>query len=1176
MLRNLLGFELKYHFKQITFIVAFLLFAGLGILIAQGNFGGSELHQNSPYVVSYITCFLSLFAIFVSTLFCANVVLRDTTYEMDGILFTTSIKRLPYFLVRLLGLLTAVFLILCAGVLGIYLGTQSANPDQLGIFKLSYFLQPLLVFGLPNILFCCSVIFSVALLTRNMRAVYMTGVALFILYFLGSILGNSPLMASSAKSTDGSQLLPYLLDPFGITSLMGETRSWPVTARNSRLFPLEGAFLANRLGWMALALVLLILSYRHYRFRLPASEKTRKKKIAAGPITLIPYQSVATQPSGWAYHWATFTAQFKLEVTSVFKHIPFLVMLALWIFLYAVELKENVLYGPYGIRFYASTGSIVEEFVSIRPALLLLIFYAGELIGRERSVNMQGLIFSTPVRNTSLWAAKCTTLAVLIAVLITANICIGIGLQLFTGFPHVDLPAYLSLYYYSGAPLLLLAILIVFIQTVVPNKYLGMLLSLIAVGVIIFARRLGITHALLRYAMLPELQYSPLNGFGHSVAAVHWYLLYWASCAGVLSLLAAALWKGSAHTSFWQRLKTMGRQWQWPGKLIMAICLLGWIASGIYINSQIPPVNTGRTNGTGQDWQVAYEQKYKPQSQLPQPYIIAVRTEVDLYPAAGRYTVKGTYRLRNQSAQPISTLWLGTDPDVTSIQFTIPQARLKTVDEAFNQYFYTLATPLQPGMETTMTFSMEVERSGFAPFNSEHSVVSNGSYIELEKYVPFFGYNDRFETGDAALRKAQGLPPMVATASTDTSYHRIDFETIVSTDPDQQVVTPGTLQKTWQANGRSYFHYKTEQPINFMLALSSARYAVQKEQHRGIELCVYYPPGEAYNLPTLLQAMKDALDYGQANFGPYPLHQLTLAAIPHYPGAATAYPGVVFSAEKINFMSNLSDSSRFNNIYALTAHEVAHQWWANALAPLDAPGRAVLTESLAKYTEFMVTQKRYGRQYLRTLLQADNNLYFVFRNMTGEKELPLMQANEPYLYYQKGGLSLYAIQEMLGEEHMNASLQRLISKHGYPHTKATTTNLLAELSTGATADQAKRMGDLFKQVIVYDNKLRVIRCDSLPDGRFRLQVQVSIGKTNEADGKTQPLTPNEVFTLALYDIPADQWTRHTSPVYQEQHRFTQAVTNLTIVVNKKPALAVIDPYGYWLDADQGNNVAAIQ
>lgn len=1176
MLINLLGFELKYHFKQITFIVAFILFAALGILIAQGNFGGSELHQNSPYVISYITCFLSLFAIFVSTLFCANVVLRDSTYDMDGIIFTTSIQRLPYFLVRLLGLLLAVFVILGVGVLGIWLGTQSADPDNLGSFKWSYFLQPLFVFGLPNIVFCCGVIFSIALLTRNMRAVYMAGVSLFILYFLGSILGNSPLMASSGFKAHESDLLPYLLDPFGITSLISVTRSWQVMERNSRVFPLEGAFLANRLLWMGLALLLLALSYRYYRFRLPAAGKTKKKESAGTAVQVVPYRHAAVHPNGLAYSWASLTAQLKLEVASVFKHIPFLVMLALWIFLYAVELKENVLYGPYGIRFFAFTGSIVEELVSIRPALLLLIFYAGELISRERAANMQGLVFSTPVRNTSLWAAKCATLAVLIAVLITANICIGIGLQLFTGSMPVDMSAYLSLYYYSGMPLLLFAVLIIFIQTVVPNKYLGMLISLTVVVVILFSRRLGITNNLLRYALLPELEYSPMNGFGHYASAVNWYLLYWGACAAVLSLLAAALWKGSAHTTLWQRMRTMGRQWKLPGKIWMAICLLTWIATGVYINHRQPSVYTARNNNTAKDWQAAYEQKYKSQAPLVQPYIIAVKTAVDLYPSAGKYTVKGTYRLRNGSAQPISTLWLGVDPDITSIHFSIPQATLQTADEGFKQYFYTLATPLLPGKEMSMSFSMEVIRSTFAPFNSEHSVVSNGSYIELEKYVPFLGYNDRYETGDASLRKALGMLPQTPVPSTDSSYHLIDFETVISTEADQQVVTAGALQQVWKDNHRNYFQYKAEQPIAFMFALSSARYEVHREMHGDIELSIYYRPGENNNLPSLLQSMKDALDYGQAQFGPYPLHHLALAAIPQYPGAATAYPGVVFSAEKINFMSNLADSSRLNHIYALTAHEVAHQWWANRLAPLDAPGRAVLTESLAKYTEFMVTEKRFGKQYLRSLLQNDNNLYFALRNMTGEQELPLMQTNQPFGYYQKGGLALYAIKEMLGEEKMSQSLQGLIARHGFPYAKATTADLLTALCAEARPDQAKRIHDLFNKNMVYDNRLIVVRCDSLPNGQFKVQLEVSIGKTNETGTRTDPVTPDDLITIALYDVPADQWNRHTMPVYREQHHFNQARTILTIVVDKKPAVAVIDPYGYVLDADQGNNMVVIK
>lgn len=1175
MLIHLLGFELKYHCRQITFIVSAVLFTALGMLIIQGNFGGPDLHKNAPYVISYVTCFLSLFAIFVSTLFCANVVLRDTAYRMDAMVFTTSLERLPYFMVRLLGLVLTVFIILALGVVGIYLGSFAAGADQLGSYNFFYFVQPLLVFGLPNILFCSSVIFSVALLTRQVRAVYIAGVLLFILYFLGSILGNSPLMASSLKTNEPG-LLPYLLDPFGFPAFLYETRSWSLADRNEKLFPLAGAFLANRLLWTAISCSLLLLAYRYFKFRLPVTPKIRKRPVTTATITPVSYRSVAVKPTGFAYSRLAFTAQLKLEVESVCKHIPFLVMMALWIFLYAIELKENILQGPYGTRFYAATGYIVEELRSIRPALLLLIFYAGELISRERTANMEGLVFSTPVRNVILWGAKCATLAVLVGLLITANIIIGFGLQLLTGYHAIDLPAYLSLYYYSGLPLCLFAVLIVFIQTIVTNKYLGMLLSLVAVGIVVFSRQLGISHYLLRYATLPDLRYTLMNGFGHYTKAVHWYLLYWTSFAAVLALLAAALWKASAHTTLWQRMRSMGRQWGLAGKVLLVASLLCCTAAGIYIDRKTTQISTARGNSTMQSWEVDYEQQYKPQEQLPQPYIIAVKTNIVLYPDAGKYTVQGSYVLRNETSQPVTTLWFGVDPEVTHISFAVPGATAAKADPLFKQYWYTLTQPLQPGKEMNMQFNMEVERSSFDRFNSEHSIVDNGSYVELEKYMPHLGYNNRYETEDITIRKKHGLPQQTTGVLPDSSYHLIDYETVISTAADQQVVTVGALQREWMADNRRYFHYKTEQPVNFMLAFSSARYAVQKEVHKNITFRIYYQPGHTHNLPSIMRAMKDAIDYGHEHFSPYSLSYVTLAEIPQYPGAATAYPGVLFSAEKINFMSNLKDSSRFNNVYAVTAHEVAHQWWANRLSPLPLPGRAVLTESLAKYTEMMVAEKHYGKQLLRQLSLADNNLYFALRNMSGEQEQPLVSTDQAFAFYQKGGRVLYGIKEMLGEAAMDTALQRLIALHGSPHQRATTGDLLRELYATATPQQAKRIDDLFNKVIVYNNKLQVLRCDSLSPGRFKLQLQVQVSATDQSGAQLQQLAPDVVMPIAVYDQPAGQWNRYTKPVYLKLHQFSRAVDIVTIELDKRPAVAVIDPWMYLPDADQDAHVQPVQ
>ncbi len=203
MLTPMLRFEMGYHFRQISFRIAALLFLILGLLMPFGNYGGDEIHRNAPHVINFIICLLSLFTIFVSTLAGAAVALRDAQHRMEPLIFTTSIGRMPYFVVRLLGLFTAVFLVMCLAALGATMVTFIAPREQLGPFHFSYYLAPLLLFGLPGVVFCSSIVFATALLTRNARWVYTAGVLMFIVYFTASILGNSPVMAGSIPAPDG-------------------------------------------------------------------------------------------------------------------------------------------------------------------------------------------------------------------------------------------------------------------------------------------------------------------------------------------------------------------------------------------------------------------------------------------------------------------------------------------------------------------------------------------------------------------------------------------------------------------------------------------------------------------------------------------------------------------------------------------------------------------------------------------------------------------------------------------------------------------------------------------------------------------------------------------------------------------------------------------------------------
>lgn len=1165
----MLKFELKYQFSQVTFVIAAILFFVLGCFSAvQGGFGGSEVHRNSPYVITNITALFSLLTIFAATLFCANVVLRDHIYKMESVLYTTSITKVSYFFVRFLGLFLAVFALLVCTVFGIYIGTFFVDSAELGNSNFINYLHPLLVFGFPNVLFPCSLIFCTAVLTKNVRAIYVAGVLLYILYMAASILGNSPLLATSAKVSDPS-ILPFIIDPFGLASFFSETRNWTNLQRNEQLFPIGGAFLINRLLWLACSVFVIAISYRFFNFRIQSQSQSKQKSKPVKYVEIIPFRHFSVFANGFKYNFSSFKSQFKLEVISLFKHIPFMVMLLLWIFIFAIELKDNILYGPYGIRFLPTTGSIIEEMRSMKFALLLLVFYAAEIIAREKTSNIQALIYSTPVKNGVLWGAKCLTLAVLVLVLVTANIAIGIGIQLFNGYEHIELQNYFSLYYYSAFPFFLFIILIVFIQNLTNNKYLGMLLSMVVVLGFSFATKLGVEHFLLRFASVPDLQFSYFNDFGHYAKAFNWYMLYWLGFAVILSVLTIGMWQSSLQLTFLDRLKSLPKS-LYQSKYIVIVAFVIWVSSGAFIYKQTNIIGRYQNKQEALNWNINYEKKYKAFDQLPQPTIKSIKTQVDLFPNEARYAVKGSYVLKNETKEPIKRLWITLHKAVNEFEIKIPNAIAKPIDEEFNQQFIDLKIALNPEAELKMDFSINVIRSGFANFDTENSVVANGTYIELEKFVPHFGYNANLEIDDDTLRKKEGLPVYQIPNSSDRKYHLIDLESTISTNADQQIVTVGKLEKSWQANNRNYFRYKTEVPINFMFALSSAKYQIKTENYKGLALNVYYQQGHEYNIETMFKAMKDALDYGNANFGFYPLKHFTLAEIPHYKGAATAYPGVVFNAERINYLTDYSNPNLVNQSYAITAHEVAHQWWANILAPADAMGYAMLTESLAKYTEAMLLEKKFGKMYLRNYLRDDNNLYFTYRN-PNEKEFPLAQTfGQNHVHYQKGGLVLYAVKEVLGEEVMNKILKDLITKHRNPNQKALTKDLIDELMKAAPANQKNFIDESFNQVVDYQMELKVLQCKKLANGKFSVDLLVNVGK-NKA-GVNHLLAPNMDVDLAFFTQSQLDLDRNSKPTYFKKYHFDQLVTKLTIVVDQKPKTIALDPYGYLLDSNLKDNM----
>ncbi len=1125
MLIQLFRFESCYHARQLSFRAAAPMFAALGVLAIYGNYGGPGVHVNGPYVITMLTGLLSLTVIFASILFCANVVLRDITHRTEAFIFTSPLSRPVYFFSRFGALLLMVFVLLCIASLGMAAGTGLAMPSRRGAFQGIYYLQPLLVFGLPNVLFSCSVVFAAALLTRSARAVYAAGVLLYVLYLLGSIFGNSPILANSGA---GDASLAALLDPFGLSAFFAEARGWTDAQRNGLLMPLQGAFLLNRILWTGFSLLLLAGTYKIFSSR-PQLLRSRQTMPHQETVTRAFYRPVAPVFKGYFSHasWR----MLKLEAAAMLRNIPLAAMLLLWVVLMGVELNDALFHGMFGLSLYPATGIIVEELYGVKPGMLLIIFCAAEVIKRERAVNIHMLIYAAPVRNLLFILVPCAVAGLIAFILVSLNILLGLGIQWSHGYYQADISVYALLYYYSGLPLLLFAMLAVGVQTLMPHKYTGMLANLLLAGFVLFGKHFGLKNPLWHLTLPPPLQYSDMNGFGHYAKAFDWYAVYWAGTSLALLCFAAMWWQ-------WKR-RAAGR----PG--IWAIpCLLLSLITGIYIFSE-------QVHEDPERWAEEYEKKFLQYASLAQPTITAVRTETDIYPREGRYTVKGMYRLENRTGKTIMRLLGGAHPEVSQLQF-----KGKAHPAGLHQYWIDLPAPLAPGDTMRLEFRMAADRNSFRDFNNEHSIVRNGTYVELEKYLPYIGFNAGLLLDDSSRRKTFGLPAVLPQGPASVP-RPVAFETIISTEEGQEAVTTGTLLKDWAKDGRHYFHYKTQAPIQPMFAFSSARYKERQETHKGVDLRLHYHAGDEANVPAIMQGMKDAIDYCQAQFGPYPFPGCTLAELPQYRGAATAYPGLLFAGEKVVFKGDYK-YGKINFAYATIAHEVSHQWWAMQLAPADTTGSKFLTESLAKYTEAMVVEKRYGKRYLRQYLLADNRWYMYARQFGGQEQALAYTDGTPHVAYQKGGLALYRLKETLGEERVNAALRRALSAK-----VSRAEALVAELSAGATTEEAALIHSCLQEIVTYDLAVKVISCEP-QNGRFRLRLQIG---TLRNGGPAADLLP-----LGVYASPSPG----DKPIYEKMHRFHTKDTTLTLMLDRQPVTVAIDPYGYIPDAVLQDNVATVQ
>ena len=100
MLREIMGFEWRYHSRQVAFLAASVIFFLFGFALSVTRFGPDNVAINSPWLVMEGFGLISLIALIVSGVFAASAVLRHDDHGMREIIHTKPVGNLHYLLGR--------------------------------------------------------------------------------------------------------------------------------------------------------------------------------------------------------------------------------------------------------------------------------------------------------------------------------------------------------------------------------------------------------------------------------------------------------------------------------------------------------------------------------------------------------------------------------------------------------------------------------------------------------------------------------------------------------------------------------------------------------------------------------------------------------------------------------------------------------------------------------------------------------------------------------------------------------------------------------------------------------------------------------------------------------------------------------------------------------------------
>lgn len=1164
MFRTIFTYELKYWLKQPSVYIYLLFFLGVSILAMMGALGafdppvrGSNVaKENSALAMFTSINYLTILIYFLLPAIIGNSVYRDYKSNMHFILYSYPFAKRDYLFAKFFSALIVVLIIVATIGVGIFIGTQMPGIQEVKLAPFSFmtYAQIYFLFLIPNLFLYGAIVFGVVTFSRNVYAGFIT---VGLLLFIPQLILNIPM----------PDMLLCLLDPFGEFGIKYYTKDWTLAQQNELLLPVKEGIIYNRLLWFSISVIVFGWVYKTFSFNQTGAVTSLKriftKKQTNGKITVrIPSDRVITQNIRSSYQSSTVQYDFSrkqqlktlwklsnIDFFSIIRSWPFItILLAGFVVVIFLLLQMK---SPFENEILPVTWLILTFPVLFYSLVvkILSFLYTGIVIQRGNTSRMSPLIDTTPIPNWVFLGSKFLAIVKMQFVLQVAVMIAGICIQTAKGFYAFDLGHYIyELLVIQMIGYTIWAMLAMLVHTIIKNVYLGLFILLgvfFGVGIL---PNLGITNPLFLFNSNGTngfMLFTDMHGFGHKMVGFFAYQGYWFVGGCLLIMTTFLLWNRGTSKSLMTRVQLFKKRFTGVTASIWVGIALLFVTLGCIFYYETEVRNPAITNETLKMDLAAFEKEFSAFAKLQQPKIGSVYVEMDIFPASNTFKAAGHYSIINTMDKPLDTLLIRTGYDEHT-RFDL-DVKYQITQKDSSARFSVVVLDQSVAIGDSLRLDFEMENMKNTLFQTNSSVEAKSTFIKTDAF-PRLGYSNH----NVVLQSPEDADLRYGYTAKDADL--ISFEAIVSTSSDQTALTTGTLQREWTEANRNFFHYKMEEKIDFSFAFNSSAYAVYTDQWKDVAIQIYHHQKHDYSLQNMVAGVKAALQYGQDHLTPYQFKEVRIVEFPLSFGSYATVVGNTIPFSEVRFLADTTDDN-FDLPFYVAAHEMGHQWWGNQVIPANALGYSLLTESPAEYMALKIYEKTFGKEPIRRYLAKYHEQYLSVRKREN-KEKPLQYTDgSRKIPYIKGGMALYNLAELLGEQQLNAALSKYLHEVRYQTKPYTTAPDFVNALKEITPDSLSYfITDTFESVTYYEHTIHGATMYSVDSTTFGVKIDLEVlKKRNSTADQDENLPISDYIEIVVYGL-------NDSILHRQKHKISEERSALTILVHENPIAVAVDPF----------------